>query len=420
MYAYIAYQPIFNRRREIVGYELLYRDGSENVAHITNNDEATKKVVSEMVTLFQLNRMTDGFLAVNFTRNLIMDDFVLKLEPQKIVVQVKNTVYMDGELEDKIRALRERGYIIALKNYLGEERLRPYLYLFDMIRVNFKRTTPMFQREAIRKRILPDTLFMADRIERGQDFQTAEELGYQLFQGYLLGRPTVLSKEIPPLIETSYGLLLRILLRISPEVRWEHECAQIIKDDLMLSYLFPREANALPPSSVPYAKNSKRSRPADIPSVIYRMGPHVLRHWVCLVLMREFNFSNNDELPRRAYIRGLFMEALAPQSDLDIDVRNGGAFLCGAFSLIEKVMGAPARYLLREIGIPEGVWGALLGNAENDYAALLRYVVRYEAQDPDLTPGESRTRLDAMELDRLYQRCVNDADAAIASMDTPT
>jgi EAL and modified HD-GYP domain-containing signal transduction protein len=334
-------------------------------------------------------------------------------------VQVKNTAYMDEELEDKIRALRDRGYIIALKNYLGEERLRPYLYLFDVIRVNFSRTNSVFQRDAIRKRILPNTLFMADRVEREADFEFARELGYELFQGYLLGRPTLLFKEIPPLIETSYGQLLRILLRISPEIRWETECAQIIKNDLMLSYLFPREANALPPSSVPYAKNSKKSRPADMASIIYRMGPHVLRHWVCLALMREFNFSNNPELPRRAYVRGLFMEALASKSELYVDVRNGGAFLCGTFSLLEKIMGAPVRYLLREIGIPVGVWDALLGAVENDYAALLRYVTRYEARDPDLTAEESQTPLDDGEISRLYQTCWNDAEAAITNMDTP-
>ena len=34
MYAYIARQPILNRSREIVAYELLYRDGADNAARI--------------------------------------------------------------------------------------------------------------------------------------------------------------------------------------------------------------------------------------------------------------------------------------------------------------------------------------------------------------------------------------------------
>ena len=419
MFAYLAYQPIFNQRRQIVGYELLYRDGSQNAAHITDNDEATRKVVAETLELFRLNSQTDGFLAINFTRNLIMDDFVLKLDPEKAVVQIKTSVLFDDELEAKLRDLRERGYIIALKDYLGEQRLRSYLSLFDIIRVNFKATNSIFQREATRKNILPNTLFMADRVERERDFENGLELGYSLFQGYLLGRPTVLSKEIPPLRETAYGKILLVLSRIAPEIRWETQCAQLVKEDLILSYLFPREVNALPPSSLPYAKGSKKFRPADMPSVIYRMGPHTLRQWVCLALMREQNFSNNHELPRRAYVRGLFMDALAERSPLDMDVQNGSAFLCGAFSLIEKIMGAPVKYLLGEIGIPLPVWDALLGAGENDYARLLRYIARYEAQEPDLSPAESLTPLDEVEIGRLYQHCLADADAAIVYMDTP-
>ena len=426
MFAYLAYQPIFNQRREIVGYELFYRDGSQNAAHITNNDDATMKVVSETVSLFRLNRQTDGFLAINFTRNLILDDFALKLEPNKIILQLKSNVMIDDEMEEKLRDLRERGYILALKNYLGEPHLRPYLSLFDIIRVNFKATNSVFQRDAIRRRILPNTLFMADRIEREQDFDNAFKLGYKLFQGYLLARPIVLSKEIPPLMETPYGKILSVLSHIAPDVRWENECAQLIQSDLILSYLFPREVNALPPSSVPYAKSSKKFRPADMPFIIYRMGPHDLRRWTCLTLMREQNFSNDPDLPRRAYVRGLFMEALAAQSALDVNPQDGGAFLCGAFSLLDKIIGAPLKYLLGEIGIPAPVWDALLGNAENDYVRLLRCVTRYEARDPDASPeelqadlDEIQTALDETEVGRLYQHCLADADAAIVNMDTP-
>ena len=419
MFAYLAYQPIVNKRREVVGYELLYRDGSQNAAHVTDNDKATRKVVAETVGLFGLNRQTDGFLAINFTRNLIMDNFVLNLEPEKVIVQIKTNVLFDDELEAKLRDLRERGYIIALKNYLGEQRLRPYLSLFDIIRVDFKATNSIFQREATRKNILPNTLFMAEKVEREQDFETALDLGYQLFQGYLFAKPTLLSKEIPPLIQTSYGKILRVLSHIAPDIRWENECAQLVKDDLMLSYLFPREVNALPPSSLPYAKGSKKFRAADMPFIIYRMGPLLLRRWVCLALMREHNVSNDPDLPRRAYARGLFMEALAESSALDIDAKNGGAFLCGAFSLLDRIMGAPLKYLLGETKIPLPVWDALLGNAENDYVTLLRFAARYEAQEPDLEPAEIRTSLDGMGIERAYRHCLADADAAIVNMDTP-
>ena len=252
MDAYIAYQPICNRYRQITGHELLYRDGSGNAARIPDNgpiaDAATRKVVVDAFTLFRLQDETAGLLAINFTPNLILDDFVRKVNPDEVVVQLMGKVRINEALEAKLVALRNANYIIALKNYTGQAYLRPYLSLFDIIRVNFKDTNSVFQREVVRKHGTPETIFMADRIEREQDFDAARNMGYGLFQGYYLYKPEVRRTKIPPLIETAYGKILLSLSKIlTHNNEWWVECARIIEADTMLSYLFPREATVLPP-----------------------------------------------------------------------------------------------------------------------------------------------------------------------------
>ncbi|MBQ9493576.1 MAG: hypothetical protein IJR54_07590 [Oscillibacter sp.] len=402
-----------------MGYELLYRNSPGNVANITNGDAATRKVLTDAVSLFGLQQLTGGrFAYINFTSRLILDDFVRKADPEKVVVQVMGNALINEDVENKLRALRQSGYMLVLKNYIGQTRLRHQLSLFDVIRVNFKRTTPVFQRAAVRNYGTPETVFMADRIENEPDFQNALSMGYLLFQGYYFRKPDLLSIPILPLAETAYGKILHTLLHISPDVRWEVECARIIENDLLLSYLFPREMAALPP---PSGRTRTRTKsPDDIRAAIYRMGPHYLRRWVCLAFLRHNNASGDEDLPRQAFRRGLFMDALAAQSRLEVDVQSGNVFLLGILSLMETIVGESPAYLLRGLDISTSVWDALTGRVPNDYALLLRYVEFYETHNPRFAPPpDIRTRLSDGDIAGLYRACGEESDAAMSRMDKP-
>ena len=423
MYAYLAYQPIVNQFRQVTGYELFYRDGSGNAARIANPaaaDNATRKVISDAFSLFDFQNETSGFFIVNFTRNLILDDFVRNADPARVIVQLTGNTKMDEALESKLLALRNAGYQIALKNYAGQSHLRNYLSLFNVIRVDCKRTNSVFWKEVVRKRGVPNTLFMADRIERERDFDDARSMDYKLFQGYYFGRPKLEQRKIPPLIETPYGQILKTLLYVSSandsENQWWTQCARIIESDLTLSYLFPREAASLPP---PSKTHYARSHAMETHNVIYRMGPHQLRRWTCLAFMRQRNSSGDDNLPRRAYQRGVFMDELAKRSALNVDVPSGNAFLLGVFSLLRKVTGASPQYLLQGLQLPGALLDALYGTADNDYARLLQYVTRYESPNADPDPADIRSDLSEADIDRIYRLCMTDADAAVERMDTP-
>ncbi len=419
MNAYIARQPIFNQRRETVGYELLYRNGESNAARVTNGDAATRKVLTDAVTLFGLEQLTGGRPAyVNFTSNLIMDGFVNRADPKKVVVQVMGNAVMNDRMENTLRELRQADYFLVLKNYLGQTHFRPYLSLFDIIRVNFRSTNSVFQRAAVRRYGNPETVFMADRVESQKEFESARSMGYQLFQGYYFGRPDMLSIPILPLVETSCGKILSALLEISPDVRWEVECAEIIRNDLLLSYLFPREMALLSPPSG--ATRAKSKQPPDLRAVIYRMGPQWLRRWACLAYLRHNNASGDEHLPLYAYRRGLFMDALAAKSKLNVDVHGGHVFLLGVLSMAEEIVGERPAYLLRGLALPPEVWAALLGGADdNDYAALLRYAELYEAREHDTVFPDIGLSLDKYQIHDAYRACVEETEAAVARMDKP-
>lgn len=45
MEVYVARQPIFNKIKDVVAYELLYRSGKSNAFSVTNEDKATVNVI---------------------------------------------------------------------------------------------------------------------------------------------------------------------------------------------------------------------------------------------------------------------------------------------------------------------------------------------------------------------------------------
>ena len=62
---YIARQPIFDATRDVVGYELLFRDGLANCFSGTDGNEATRQVLLNTFVLFGLTRLTGGRTGVH-------------------------------------------------------------------------------------------------------------------------------------------------------------------------------------------------------------------------------------------------------------------------------------------------------------------------------------------------------------------
>ncbi len=59
MEAFLARQPILNRKLHVYGYELLFRNGSENYFRPVDGDAATASLISDAVHIHSLGK-ADG------------------------------------------------------------------------------------------------------------------------------------------------------------------------------------------------------------------------------------------------------------------------------------------------------------------------------------------------------------------------
>ncbi|NCC66738.1 MAG: HDOD domain-containing protein [Clostridia bacterium] len=404
MYAYVARQPIFNIYKEVVGYELLYRDGkSGNAANIVDGDAATYSVLSDAITLFGLPMLTNKHRAfVNFTRNLIMNDFVFLTNCDDIVVELLEDVNVDPVLIKKLEDMKQAGYILALDDYAGDPRFDVILPLLDIVKVDFELSPDRKrQRELAEKLMNVQVTLLAEKVETLEDFDAAVDMGFTLFQGYFFEKPRIFNKRIPTLAKSSYGRILGELQK--PEVDFD-TCAHIVHSDASMTYMLMKKVQSL---------NYYRGNPiVGIKLALVMMGVSDLRRFILLLLARKNNVSQSDEMVRQAYLRGLFVEKLIKNSNYELDSEQG--FLLGMFSLLDRILGTNMEDLLKDIGLDPDVKQALIGGEENIFSLFLQYVLIYEMGNPRLILPDVMLRVDDRTVADFYMECIVNTDATFA------
>ncbi len=107
------------------------------------------------------------------------------------------------------------------------------------------------------------------------------------------------------------------------------------------------------------------------------LGYQRLKRWLALLLATASKDPNMRPVMYAAVRRGLFMEELARLSGSD-EMRNE-LFICGVFSLLDRMFQLPFAELLKTIPVPEHVYQALVEH-DGPYAPYFRLVEAIEGQ----------------------------------------
>lgn len=108
---------------------------------------------------------------------------------------------------------------------------------------------------------------------------------------------------------------------------------------------------------------------------IMLLGYQRLKRWLALLLAAGSRDANQKPVIYAAVRRGLLMEELGRDSGCD-DERRGELFICGVFSLLDRLMHQPFDELLKSIPTSEAVSAALIhGNGPHQpYLALVQAI----------------------------------------------
>ena len=189
----IARQAIFNRQNQLVGYELLFRDGRCDTFPLVAAEYATEIVLNDLFVSGKtsVRTVSDGQPCfVNFSYQSLINGTALNYPPQDLVIEVLENCVPDSVLFDVLVDLKNRGYRIAFDDFNPCDAWRPFLPLADIVKLDFRALSP----ETIRRFVLDcksttEFLLLAEKIETPEELILARKLGFDLFQGYQLSKP---------------------------------------------------------------------------------------------------------------------------------------------------------------------------------------------------------------------------------------
>ncbi|WDT78984.1 MAG: EAL domain-containing protein [Candidatus Manganitrophus sp.] len=109
------------------------------------------------------------------------------------MVEILETVEPDREVIAACRKLKQAGYLIALDDFIDEERYKPLVEIADILKIDFLTTKKDEQKRLIERYAPRGIRLAAEKVETRETLQEAMEMGYSYFQGFFFSKPTIIS-----------------------------------------------------------------------------------------------------------------------------------------------------------------------------------------------------------------------------------
>lgn len=366
MEIFIATQPIFDRNRNVYAYEILYRRNNINAYDASSGaDEASSKVMIGAFQTMGLDKLTNGKPAfINFTDRLVKEGVATLFPKEKLVVELLETITPDSLIIEKCKELKQKGYQLALDDFVMKEEFLPLIELADIIKIDFLVSSRRECADIVKTYGPKGIRFLAEKIETNEDYKFAMDIGYTYFQGYFFSKPLIRStKDISPL-KFNYLKLLTIINQ--PETEFK-DLETIISRDISLTYKLLKLVNSPGYGFVSTIKSIRQA--------LTILGEKELRKWISLIALRGIGEDVPNDLLKKAIIRGRFMELTAKKSSLSSHSLD--LFSLGLFSMIDMIMGQPKEEILQDIKLPVRIYDALF-HQKGTYYDFLNLIINYE------------------------------------------
>lgn len=372
---YIGRQEIFDRNLGVFAYELLFRSCEENRSHVNqplNGDIATSEVLLNTFMEIGLERIAGPHLIfVNVTRNLFLEAPELPFPKDRVVMEILEDVPVDQQLIDSVGRLSEKGYLLALDDYIFDPACDRLLEMVDFVKVEIPAVDPEKLRKELPRLRAKGVKLLAEKIETEAEYQQMQELGFDYFQGYYFSRPRVLQGR--RLTENTM-VVLRLLAELNnPEVTIE-QVEYLITQDARLSYKILRYLNS--------AAAGMQRKVESIKQAVILMGLAKIRAWASLLAMSRLNHK-----PQAHFTTGLVRAHMCQQ----LVSRMTGCppetgFTVGLLSTLDLLMDKPMAEILDELSLSDEVETALL-EQQGPAGEALHCTLCYEEHDwKDIQP----------------------------------
>jgi len=397
----VARQPIFSRKKELYGYELLFREGISNYFPDIDGDIATSKVLSGSFLLPGIERLIGfgrRYAFINFTENLLKRKVALLFPKKFLVVEILEDIIPDEDLIEACRYIYHQGYILALDDFFFRQELTPFIEIAEIIKFDILQSSLEEIRADMEQLSKYKLRFLAEKVEDYGQFREALEMGFSYFQGYFFRRPELIKgKEIPPLKLN----LLQLMSEVNKEDFEIAKVEKIIKRDISLSYKLLRLINS--------AYFRRVQEVTSIKQAMVLIGEDKIRQFISFIALSGIGVEKPTELISNSIIRAKFCELLGERITLRYE--RSEYFTLGLFSLIDAIMDEEMEHILQDLPLSMDIKDALI-RREGELYDILALVIAYErANWKSVKDLAMKFSLPEAQLPSLYMESIKWADS---------
>jgi c-di-GMP phosphodiesterase len=380
----VGRQGIYDADRSLLAYELSFRssDGEPGAG-----EPGTSQVIATTFGTFGLDNIAAGRpVFINFTRPFLIGSIPIPVDPAGVVIEVMES-RVDAELLAGLALLRSEGYRLAAADYRGEAEQAPLLDLVAYVRVDVGLNPPEVVARIAGEAHSYEAALIAAGVRDEQTLTECIRLGFELFQGPVLQRPTVLERRT---LSPSQLICARLLGDLSdPDVELAR-IEQMVGSDPGLTMRLLRTANS--------AATSTLSDVTSLRQALVLIGARRLRSWVVLTLLEGGSTATPTDGLWNTLARAIACQRLgADAAEL--------AFTIGLLSGAAELLGVEPEVIAEEAGISSEARDALL-TGEGAAGRALMAVLAHERDDEE---GVASTGLRLFDVSRTYLEALSEA-----------
>jgi c-di-GMP phosphodiesterase len=345
--AFIARQPIFDGKLEVVSYELLFRGrGYAGDDLVDDPGRATATLVLNSLTELELDRIVGARTAwVKVPREFILDGLAQAIPPSLAGLEISESELGDDALSAALHRLKGDGYRLALDDFAFRPGSEALLELFDVIKLDMQILGADRVRDHVARLRDYPALVAVDNLQSRDEQEFCARAGCDLFQGYFFCRPAVVgTRGIPA---NRLALLQVVAALHEPGVELS-DIEPILARDVALSFRLLRYVNS--------AFFGLRGDVRSIGQALALLGLDNVRRWATLTVMASID-DKPTELTVTALIRARFCELAGERLGLP---GSAELFTLGLFSVIDAMMDAPMRDVVASLPLADDMRDALV------------------------------------------------------------
>ena len=350
---FINRHPIYQSNLNVFAYELLTE--RKPVKGAASGYLAVTRTIMNRFTEEGLDQIVGGLMAfINLPQGAVKAGHCDALPKKRTILEVQEGSNPDKDLFQALTMLSNKGHRIAIADSLIRKSDHPLLPIANIVKIDVSDLG--WHAVEARMENLRDTnsKLLANHVEIHADFEFAQSLGFDYFEGYFFCRPHFTSEEIP-LNRLATARLLAKLRDPLVEVR---ELGRIISQDVALAYKL-----------LEFANSAYVGLPSKVDSInhgVNMVGIERVRNWASLLL-----FSKIEDKPRElaitASVRARMCESLAEASGQHPQT----GFTVGLFSVLDAVLDRPMAQALDLLPLSDEICDALI-----DYRGPLGAVLK--------------------------------------------